>query len=142
MSINHIFFKTKESRSGSNRGPSAYQPNILPLGHTGSHLWRTAAWNNIASSCNVPRSLYKPANRVGAAVSRGLKSDVIWTLTRRGYPPTQSCPLLQVRTINGRRWQSEVRESCNEYSQLKFTFFPDSPRQLTFAWWECGGSCF
>ena len=30
------FFKKKESRSGSNRGPSAYQPSILPLGHTGS----------------------------------------------------------------------------------------------------------
>ena len=30
------FFKTRESRSGSNRGPSAYQPCVLPLGHTGS----------------------------------------------------------------------------------------------------------
>ena len=27
--------KRKESRSGSNRGPSAYQPSALPLGHTG-----------------------------------------------------------------------------------------------------------
>ena len=31
------FLKRKESRSGSNRGPSAYQPSALPLGHTGSH---------------------------------------------------------------------------------------------------------
>ena len=31
----HIL-KRKESRSGSNRGPSAYQPSALPLGHTGS----------------------------------------------------------------------------------------------------------
>ena len=30
------FLKTKESRNGSNRGPSAYQPSALPLGHTGS----------------------------------------------------------------------------------------------------------
>ena len=34
------FLKRKESRSGiepgSNRGPSAYQPNALPLGQTGS----------------------------------------------------------------------------------------------------------
>ena len=36
MSINHNFFKRKESRSGSNRGPSAYQPSALPLSHTGS----------------------------------------------------------------------------------------------------------
>ena len=32
------FLKRKESRSGSNRGPSAYQPTALPLGHTGSQL--------------------------------------------------------------------------------------------------------
>ena len=31
------FLKRKESRSGSNRGPSAYQPSALPLGHTGSY---------------------------------------------------------------------------------------------------------
>ena len=29
--------KRKENRSGSNQGPSAYQPSALPLGHTGSH---------------------------------------------------------------------------------------------------------
>ena len=28
--------KRKESRSGSNRGPSAFLPGALPLGHTGS----------------------------------------------------------------------------------------------------------
>ena len=32
------FLKRKESRSGSNQGPSAYQPSALPLGHTGSPL--------------------------------------------------------------------------------------------------------
>ena len=30
--------KRKESRSGSNQGPSAYQPSALPLGHTGSQV--------------------------------------------------------------------------------------------------------
>ena len=30
------FFKRVESRGGSNRGPSAYQPSALPLDHTGS----------------------------------------------------------------------------------------------------------
>ena len=30
------FLKRKESGSGSNRGPSAYQPSSLPLDHTGS----------------------------------------------------------------------------------------------------------
>ena len=32
------FLKRKESRSGSNLGPSAYQPSALPLGHTGSSV--------------------------------------------------------------------------------------------------------
>ena len=35
-----FFLKRKESRSGSNRGPSAYQPSALPLGHTGSRFLR------------------------------------------------------------------------------------------------------
>ena len=30
------FLKRKDNRSGSNRGPSAYQPSALPLGHIGS----------------------------------------------------------------------------------------------------------
>ena len=34
------FLKRKESEAVSNRGPSAYQPNALPLGHTGSLWWR------------------------------------------------------------------------------------------------------
>ena len=32
--------KRKESRSGSNRGSSLFQPSALPLGHTGSHNQR------------------------------------------------------------------------------------------------------
>ena len=32
------FLKTKETRSGSNRVPSAYQPSTLPPGHTGSQI--------------------------------------------------------------------------------------------------------
>ena len=35
VSINHNFLRER-SRSGSNRGPFAYKPSALPLGHTGS----------------------------------------------------------------------------------------------------------
>ena len=35
------FSKTKESRSGSNQGPSAYQPSALPLGQTVLHPERS-----------------------------------------------------------------------------------------------------
>ena len=39
VSINHNFLKRKETRSGPNRGPSAYQYSALPLGHTGPRLY-------------------------------------------------------------------------------------------------------
>ena len=32
------FLKRKRAEAVSNRGPSAYQPNALPLGQTGSHV--------------------------------------------------------------------------------------------------------
>ena len=38
VSTNHNLFEEKSrAEAVSNRGPSAYQPNALPLGHTGSH---------------------------------------------------------------------------------------------------------
>ncbi len=39
VSTNHNLFEEKgEPKRVSNRGPSAYQPNALPLGQTGSQL--------------------------------------------------------------------------------------------------------
>ena len=38
VSTNHNLFEEKGAEAVSNRGPSAYQPNVLPLGQTGSHL--------------------------------------------------------------------------------------------------------
>ena len=42
VSTNHNFWRERRAEAVSNRGPSAYQPNALPLGQTGS-LW-TAWW--------------------------------------------------------------------------------------------------
>ena len=40
VSTNHNLFEEKgEPKRVSNRGPSAYQPNALPLGQTGSRSW-------------------------------------------------------------------------------------------------------
>ena len=36
LSTNHSLFEEKGAEAVSNRGPSAYQPNALPLGQTGS----------------------------------------------------------------------------------------------------------
>ena len=38
MSTNHNFWKERRAEALSNRGPSAYQPNALPLGQTGSQV--------------------------------------------------------------------------------------------------------
>ena len=36
LSINHKFGRERKAEAESNRGPSAYQANALPLGQTGS----------------------------------------------------------------------------------------------------------
>ena len=33
----HNFWRERTAEADSNRGPSAYEPNALPLGQTGSH---------------------------------------------------------------------------------------------------------
>ena len=35
------FWRERRAEAVSNRGPSAYQPNALPLGQTGSHSWNS-----------------------------------------------------------------------------------------------------
>ena len=47
MSTDHNFWREGRAEADSNRGPSAYHPNALPLGHTGSHLRYTC----LTSSC-------------------------------------------------------------------------------------------
>ena len=36
VSTDHSFWRERRAEADSNRSPSAYQPNALPLGHTGS----------------------------------------------------------------------------------------------------------
>ena len=37
VSTDHNIWRERRAEADSNRGPSAYQPNALPLGQTGSH---------------------------------------------------------------------------------------------------------
>ena len=41
VSTDHNFWRERSAKADLNRGPSAYQPNALPLGQTGSHC---AVW--------------------------------------------------------------------------------------------------
>ena len=43
MSTDHSFWRERRAEADSNRSPSAYQPNALPLGQTGSHKY-TSVW--------------------------------------------------------------------------------------------------
>ena len=56
------FFKKKESRSGSNRGPSGYQPSsALPLGHTGSLVQESLVAGFIIQRVSQPATNFRLA---------------------------------------------------------------------------------
>ena len=47
VSTDHNFWRERRAEADSNRGPSAYQPNALPLGQTGSLALTTLTRANI-----------------------------------------------------------------------------------------------
>ena len=49
----HNFWKERRAEADSNRGPSAYQPNALPLGQTGSPLHSQLHGHTSMASCIV-----------------------------------------------------------------------------------------
>ena len=57
------FGRQRRAEAVSNRGPSAYQPNALPLGQTGSHCLSTAprplpsSWHQRTRKSNFPKLL-------------------------------------------------------------------------------------
>ena len=48
VSTDHNFSRERRAEAESNRGPSAYQPNAVPLGHTGPRSLYTAQWSRCA----------------------------------------------------------------------------------------------
>ena len=51
VSTNHSLFEERRAEAGSNRGPSAYQPNALPLGHSGSQPTHARTGYLYTSAC-------------------------------------------------------------------------------------------
>ena len=47
VSTDHNFWRERTAEADSNRGPSAYQPNALPLGQTGSQTNKTTVFGFI-----------------------------------------------------------------------------------------------
>ena len=56
-STDHNFWRQKTAEADSNRGPSAYQPNALPLGQTGSLRHCNSRWDN--------NQIHTPAQSLG-----------------------------------------------------------------------------
>ena len=57
MSTDHNFWRERRAEVDSNWGPSAYQPNALPLGQTGSHYHDT--WPFLLLSSHLQMSTHK-----------------------------------------------------------------------------------
>ena len=54
VSTDHNFWRERRTEADSNRGPSAYQPNALPLGQTGSlSLSPCFSWNSVNNNNNI-----------------------------------------------------------------------------------------
>ena len=64
-----IFWRERRTEADSNRGPSAYQPNALPLGQTGSHLVSTAPRLKNQSD-SLPTDLFLPRFHVAHMIAR------------------------------------------------------------------------
>ena len=48
VSTDHSFWTERRAEAKSNRGPSAYQPNTLPLGQPDSRFWKCRLYSFIA----------------------------------------------------------------------------------------------
>ena len=87
-------FKRKESRSGSNRGPSAYQHSALPLGHTGSrqnsHLSPIySVWTGVVSARPYVTSDAVIATR---RVEQSDRPYVTWSTRLERFPTRPTLP--------------------------------------------------
>ena len=53
VSTDHNFRRERRAEADSNRGPSAYQPNALPLGQTGSQVYGLIRRTFVQSAQNL-----------------------------------------------------------------------------------------
>ena len=51
--FNVSLLRERRAEADSNRGPSAYQPNALPLGQTGSHVYGLTRRTFVQSAQNL-----------------------------------------------------------------------------------------
>ena len=75
VSTDHYFRRERRAEADSNRGPSTYQPNALPLGQTGSHR------NQLAFLRMTAHTGHQPVCRPHTAKSRTARSPLTVTVS-------------------------------------------------------------
>ena len=127
----------------SNRGPSAYQPNALPLGQTGSRLWVILHFYSARASTAVSG---RDKNTISKREARTLRpgDELLISADQEsrdhGYDRINSslaAPLLRQRLSNDRK--DPTRTSCNCFhSQHREEAEKESGSRLSAAHAICG----
>ena len=87
VSTDHNFWRERSTEGDSNRGPSAVQPNTLPLGQTGS-LWEGPhiEWARVHRQSHTPSTAFRHLPPRKDVVNRCLEFEVMcvlgWTRDR------------------------------------------------------------
>ena len=96
VSTDHNLSRERRSEADSNRGPSAYQPNALPLGQTGSHV---IPLKNFAFTTSLGVSSSLPTHR-----SFEVQFKMVYLCARKSphalHPLSQKIPKVAFQTIS------------------------------------------
>ena len=153
VSTNHNFWRERRTEADSNRGPSAYQPNALPLGHTGSQRTACSQFSSFnGSAISVDR--WRGRVWVCVCVWDELPQDgwiIILVVAVVVFFFSFFLFLFEGRTWNGfpqptvHRWVNADRKSHNTKQARGFCLAHSSPKFLhaavSFRWSRQLGRC-
>ena len=96
VSTDHNFWREGTAEAESNRGPSAYQLNALPLGQTGSR-------KTVSTDDSFRRGANKPLHRCAASSRPSCTGDVVLPVCEGDFPwvPLRSVKRQQADTATG-----------------------------------------
>ena len=118
------FWRERKAEADSNRGPSAYQPNVLPVGQTGSQGKRRErnANKTVISKRGGSKFLghsirsFRSQNSYQSYVHQ-LPTALWWQRTRLGFA-SHPCWSSKWRSLTLPSWRTESRSLCQTQSLL------------------------
>ena len=110
VSTDHNFWRERRAEAASNRGPSAYQPNALPLGQTGSQNHSTLRFVHIWVVNLKPQFFSNTATFAYISHNRDRQTSVQVTDIRTSWCKYVSSVIFRVAVVvlNVRRWWADV----------------------------------